>query len=122
MWFIKLIWERERFAHQQGGINNKGNSIADEFYEPTVENLRSTINKHESVGHTLNNIRKYDEHYLIYKSQIDHKSFHNTTDNYKAATLINFYKKANNANYTPSRKYYNLYTKYVPQYLKKYGF
>jgi RHS repeat-associated protein len=101
------------------GLDKDGNSIANQFYEPTVENLRSTINLHESVGHTLSDIRRADKHYLIFKSQIDHSSFHKTTDNYKGATIYNFYRTARNANFTPSKKYYDLYNKYVPQFLER---
>lgn len=78
------------------GVKN-GSSIADEYFEPTVENLRSIINLHEIKGHIIGDLTgSTKDHFLIFKSQVDHKKFHTTTSRFKAFHLSQLYDHGDN--------------------------
>lgn len=99
------------------GIDNNRRSIADKYYEPTVENIRNSVNLHESTGHVINGIKLADEHWTIFLTQVNHKQFHNTTDKYKGATLLNLQSKApNNVNIFSNKKITRLYNEYAVPY------
>ncbi len=78
------------------GVNKNGRSLADEYFKPTVENLRNVVNLHEAgvtgKGHVLGNLSgTAKDHFIIYEAQVNHKQFHSTTADFKGYTLNKLY-------------------------------
>ena len=91
------------------GVDRNGNSIADRYYEPTVENIRNKVNLHEVGGHIFDGITSSSKHYLVVLKQINHKQFHITTDRFKGKTLQTLYDT--NPNILNDNKLRELYYK-----------
>lgn len=80
----------------QRGVNKNGKSLADQYFKPTVENIRNVVNLHEvgvtGKGHVLGGLSgTAKDHFIIYEAQVNHKQFHSTTANFKGFTINKLY-------------------------------
>jgi RHS repeat-associated protein len=92
----------------------------DNYFEPTVENLRNIVNLHEVKGHVLGGLGgSAGDHILIYKSQINHKQFHSTTRRFKQSIGLNFYSSGGNFN--DGSKLTNFYYRFGKKIIDRYN-
>lgn len=105
------------------GTNLNGRSVADEHFEPTVENLRSLINGHEVTAHVILDIGGGDEHYGIHSDQVQTPQFKKTTDKFKTHVLSQFGYHAYFARrvdeFHSNKTFWNLFKQYGKEKLKK---
>lgn len=103
------------------GVSKHGKSVADIYYEPTVENIRNVVNLHEIGGHILEGIKYPNEHYKAVLKQIYHPQFQNTTQQFQGKTLRTLYElnpyhvlqtpKLHRLYYEVGRPYWNEFNK-----------
>jgi hypothetical protein len=92
----------------------------DQYFEPTVENLRNVINLHEVKQHVLANIEGTNSgHIKIYQSQVNHKQFVYTTRRFKQFTALNYYSV--HGNFNTNYNFINLYHSYGKNILDRYN-
>ncbi|MAQ40791.1 RHS repeat-associated core domain-containing protein [Mesonia oceanica] len=104
------------------GVHKNGKSVADEWFKPTVENLRNLIKVHEAYGHiTSGTFNDTKGHFKIFKMQIDNPQFKFTTDNFKGFHLNHLYNYGQNIGIDIRRnlRYRSLYSKYGKPFNEK---
>ncbi|WP_369412526.1 RHS repeat-associated core domain-containing protein [Mesonia aestuariivivens] len=97
------------------GVHKDGSSVSDEYFKPTVENIRNLINIHEVRGHVLNNLTgDPKDHFRIFEMQINHLQFNTTTKSFKGFHLNHLYNYGENTgnNILSNSKYKSLYYKF----------